>query len=506
MGIRLRLKKFSATRPETSSMGSWTGSEVKTRLSEAVRDCDVIASAMLAVAFCFVIVFGGRIMWSIAVLLSGALAISWRTGRTAGLIASVLAAVSFRLLCSGLANISMVLSFLLLCAALSWVLASYRHQWNEMQTERDEMRIMVDHAPLGIALLDKNRRVLRCNPTFREIYGWNEEDIVGRTPPLPESQRESWAGLIEHLQSGKSFVNIETLRARKDGSRFYARISGSPIFSHSAVLIGLVGFIARTDDGCHSDLLELKNLESLVQSSSEFMCVAQLDGRTFFLNDAGKDMIGLSDEAEINDMPLERFFNYEDQDRIKEILRLLPLQRIGLSSQTIHLKQFQTGGRIAVSCSFHVISDPLTQEPSSLACVAKSSGPDDAWGQEDRCDEEVFRAFFHNAPIAIVLVDTAGGPFESNALFQEMLGYEVEELRQMRFGQLVHPEDSPAGRKLFLSLMEGKIGRYQVNKRLVSRNGEVLFTKMTVALMRDREGKPSYAISMVERVAQGSMR
>jgi hypothetical protein len=72
----------------------------------------------------------------------------------------------------------------------------------------------------------------------------------------------------------------------------------------------------------------------------------------------------------------------------------------------------------------------------------------------------------------------------------------------MRFSQLVHPEDLPAGRKLFLSLIEGKIDRYQVNKRLLIRNGDVLLAKMTVALMRDRAGNPSYSISMVERVSQ----
>ncbi len=363
---------------------------------------------------------------------------------------------------------------------------------------------MLDRAPVGIALFDVNRKVLRCNPAFREIYGWNDEDIVGLTPPLPESQRESWADLVEHLQAGKSFVNIETVRARKDGSRFYARISGSPIFNHSRVLIGLVGFIARADDGGHSDQLELKNLESLVQSSSDFMCVAQLDRKTFFLNDAGKDMLGLYDEAEINETSLEEFFVDGDRIRIKEMLHLLPLQKIGFTTQTVRLRHFQTGHPLAVSCSFYVISDPLTQEPSSFACVAKILESDETWSQEDCRDEDAFRSLFRNAPVAIVLVNTSGEPFESNMLFQEMVGYEADELQRMRFSQLVHPEDLPEGRKLFLSLIEGKIDRYQVNKRLMSRNGDVLFTKMTVALLRDRDGKPSYSISMVERVPQSA--
>lgn len=485
-------------------MGPCTPAEFKAHLSDAIENRDVIAYAVLAAAFSLMAAFGGSAMWAPTVLLASVVIVSWRAGRAAGLIAAVLAAVLFRLIRSDSANISTVLSFLFLCAAMSWVLGSCRQQWKRMQTEIDEMTIMLDRAPVGIALFDLDRRVLRCNPAFREIYGWTDEDIVGRTPPLPESQRESWASLVEQLQAGRSFVNVETVRSQKDGSQFYARISGSPIFNNSGVLMGLVGSIARAEDGGHSDQLELRNLESLVQSCSDFMCVAHLDRKTFFLNDAGKDMVGLPYEAEINETPLEDFFIDEDRNRIEELLHLLPLQRIGFTTQTVRLKHLSTGHHLAVSCSFYVISDPLTQEPSSFACVAKALGSAETWSPKACRDEDAFRSLFRNAPVAIALVNAAGEPFESNTLFQQMLGYEADELRRMRFSQLVHPEDLPSGRKLFLSLIEGEIDRYEVNKRLISRSGDVLFTKMTVALMRDREGKPSYGISMVEQVSKGA--
>lgn len=484
------------------AMEPWTVSEAKAHLSKTLAHRDAIVFAVLATAFGLVIIFGGKAVWPPAALLGSTMLLSWRAGRAAGLITSVVAAVLLRLIRSDSTNIWTVLSFLFLCAAMSWLFGSYRDQWNQMQTERDEMRIMLDRAPVGIALFDVGRRVLRCNPTFREIYGWNDEDIVGHTPPLPDSQRESWDELVEHLQAGKSFVNIETVRARKDGSRFYARISGSPVFNRAGGLVGLVGFIARTEDGGYSDQLELRNLESLVQSSSDFMCVAHLDRKTFFLNDAGKEMIGLPYETDISETPLEEFFVEEDRGRIEELLRVQPLQRIGFTTHTVRLKHSQTEEPLAVSCGFYLITDPLTHEPSSFACVAKSLGSDAEWNPEPARGEEAFRSLFRNAPVAIALVNTIGEPFESNMLFQQMLGYGADELRRMRFSQLVHPEDLPAGRKLFLSLIEGKIDRYQVDKRLLIRNGDVLLAKMTVALMRDRAGNPSYSISMVERVSQ----
>jgi PAS domain S-box-containing protein len=464
--------------------------------SGAGRHTPLISYAVLLAAFCVVVRFGEALIWPPALLFGCCVLVSSQAGRTAGLIASVFSALLLGALHPGTASVRGSLGFLLLGSATAWLTARIQDRWRTLERERDEMRIMLDHAPIGVALFDINRKVLRCNPAFRDIYGFHGEEIVGSIPPLPDSQRESWADLVEQLRAGKSFVSIETVRAQKDGTQFYARISGSPVFDRTVSLVGLVGFIAKVDDGGYSELLELRNLESLVQRSSDFMCVTHLDRRTFFLNDAGKDLIGLPRDNEMDAVPFEDLFVDADRAHVAEILQELPTKRLEITAQTVHLTHLQTAQPVAVSCSFFVITDPLTKEDSSFACVAK------AVDEEAEYREEVLQPL-SEVPVAIVLVDATGVPFRSNALFQEMLGYDAKDLQQVKFSQLVHSDDVVEGCKQFLSLITGDIDYYQTDKRLQTRGGDILLTKITVALMRDRSGRPSYGFNIVESLDQG---
>ncbi len=102
----------------------------------------------------------------------------------------------------------------------------------------------------------------------------------------------------------------------------------------------------------------------------------------------------------------------------------------------------------------------------------------------------------------MALVQTSGQPFASNKKFQEVLGYTEAEVTAMPFAKLVHPDDLPSGRQLFLDLAAGKIDHYEVKKRLVHKQGSIIWTMMSVTLMRDREGKPSYSISAVQPLSE----
>jgi PAS domain S-box-containing protein len=384
-------------------------------------------------------------------------------------------------------------------ASLSWLALHVRQDWISLFDRTEQMKLMFDHAPIGIALFDLDRKVIRCNPAFREIYGWTDDEMIGTIPPLPESQQGAWEELVAGLREGKSFVEVETLRARKNGKHFYARISGSPLYNPRGVLVGLVGFIVKVEDSGYSEQLELCNLEALVQNASDFMCVGSLDRQIFFLNEAGKNILGIIDDQEYIGISIDRLFSTADRGRVLEMIRNLPLRDVGIRTRSLHLRQFETAYEIPVYCSFFLITDPITKEPSSFACVAQVLGNGQTHDPTTSEGEEAFRQLFRNAPVAIALVTTSGELFDTNSRLQEMLGYDGNELRAMRFSELVHPEDLPAGRSLFLRLASGEINRYRVKKRLLTRNGRELQTKMTVALMRTREGHPKYSISIIEQ-------
>lgn len=117
-----------------------------------------------------------------------------------------------------------------------------------------------------------------------------------------------------------------------------------------------------------------------------------------------------------------------------------------------------------------------------------------------RESETRFRAIFSDAAIGIVLVDLAGRPVESNPAIEQMLGYTREELRNMVFTEVTHPDDVLADWDLFAELVAGRRDSYQMEKRYLHKDGHIVWGNLTVSLVRDEADTPQFTIGMVEDI------
>jgi PAS domain S-box-containing protein len=121
---------------------------------------------------------------------------------------------------------------------------------------------------------------------------------------------------------------------------------------------------------------------------------------------------------------------------------------------------------------------------------------------ELRESEQRFRTIFDGAAIGIARVAPDGRILESNSALQEMFGYEAGELRNRRFGELVHPDDLPEELDPFRELAEGQSDRYRTEKRYLRKDGEPVWTNLTVSLVRGEDAEPLFYIAMVEDVTE----
>jgi PAS domain S-box-containing protein len=112
------------------------------------------------------------------------------------------------------------------------------------------------------------------------------------------------------------------------------------------------------------------------------------------------------------------------------------------------------------------------------------------------------RTIFDGAAIGIALADLEGRILESNPALQAMLGYSADELREMVFTEFTHPEDVTADMDLYRELVAGKRERYSLDKRYMRKDGQVVWARLTVSLVRARENEAPLAIAMVEDTTQ----
>jgi diguanylate cyclase (GGDEF)-like protein/PAS domain S-box-containing protein len=116
--------------------------------------------------------------------------------------------------------------------------------------------------------------------------------------------------------------------------------------------------------------------------------------------------------------------------------------------------------------------------------------------------EARFRLALENAPIGIALVGTEGSWLHVNPALTQMFGYSEDELRELTWQQITHPEDVAVDQALVDQTLAGEIEHYSMEKRYLRADGRVIWGLLTVGLVRDPAGEPRYFISQIEDVTE----
>jgi PAS domain S-box-containing protein len=107
-----------------------------------------------------------------------------------------------------------------------------------------------------------------------------------------------------------------------------------------------------------------------------------------------------------------------------------------------------------------------------------------------------------SASVGIHLVDLEGKVEDCNAALERMLGYTKEELATMLFTEFTHPEDAEKDTALFKELVAGERTHYLIQKRHVRKDGHTIWARVNASLVRGDDGKPEYAIRLVEDITE----
>ncbi|MFE2101318.1 MULTISPECIES: bifunctional diguanylate cyclase/phosphodiesterase [unclassified Streptomyces] len=112
--------------------------------------------------------------------------------------------------------------------------------------------------------------------------------------------------------------------------------------------------------------------------------------------------------------------------------------------------------------------------------------------------EARFRAVFEGAAIGIGIADLEGNVLQVNEALLRMFGGSGTNVRGRNVMEWTHPEDAPQTWKLYDELVRGEREHYHVEKAFNRPDGTVLWTNLTVSLLRDADGDPEYQLALME--------
>jgi len=118
-----------------------------------------------------------------------------------------------------------------------------------------------------------------------------------------------------------------------------------------------------------------------------------------------------------------------------------------------------------------------------------------------RESEERFRTVFEQAAVGIAICDLQGRFVRANQKQCDIFGYTWEELQNLTFMDLTHPDDRSFNRARLQSLLAGEISTFSIEKRYLHKHDRLIWVNVTVSLLRDRTGQPQYYIGVVQDIS-----
>jgi PAS domain S-box-containing protein len=229
---------------------------------------------------------------------------------------------------------------------------------------------------------------------------------------------------------------------------------------------------------------DIFKLASIVRFSSEFVGLASLEGKGFFINEAGSRIWGIEPE---------KIADYSIADFIPQELLPMVMREIGNVLETgsrwegdLPFRNIQTGEITDVHATGFVINDDVTGEALYLAIIAHDITERKRMEEELRESEQKYQSLFNSSlePIAVF----SGMPPKIlivNPAFVRRFGYTLDEILEGSTDDIftgVHPEDRQmVKRHLFGRFrQEDTPGQYEF--RALTKDGQVCWLEVSASM------------------------
>ena len=337
-------------------------------------------------------------------------------------------------------------------------------------------------------------------PSLKALLGYQDAEIPNRMENWashvhPDDRVAVWQAVNAYLEGVTESYEVEHRMLRKDGSTCWILARGSAIRSPDGKACRLTG----TD----TDITERKLTEEKLQNSeaellalfnamTDIVLVFDARGRYLKIAPTAPELL-YKPAPEVLGKTLAEIFPEAEANF------LLGHIRQTLASGQTHRLEY----RMEIGCKlfwFDASISPL--DIDRVMWVARDITARKQAEAALQKSEEKFRNLFDDAPIAISLASVRDyRMIKVNEAHRQMLGYTDAELTTMTFTELTHPEDLQADVEQVKQLVWGNISRFGSEKRLIKKNGELMWANLTMTLIRDGEGIPLYSMAAIEDIS-----
>ena len=380
-------------------------------------------------------------------------------------------------------------------------------QRQQVETRNALLACAVEHAGDAIYVSDADCKLEYANPAAEKMTGYTQAEILGKTPASlfrsGHHSEEFYQAMFDTIASGQVWRG-QIIAKRKDNSLCYQEATISPVCDRTGKITKVVA-VKRDVTLAIESQKALEESEERLRLALNAASMGTWDWNIL----TGKVTWSANLEALFGFRPGEFDGTYEtflacihpeDQEFVVESIKravynkedydiefriVIAENRIRWAGSKGQVFYDEKGTPVRMAG----IDLDITQRKRTEAALQKS--------------EKQFRQIFQEASFGMAVSDFYTHRFVNvNPAFYQLLGYSPSEITSLTFDEITHPEDLPLDLLYLEQTNQRKIDSYRREKRYFKKNGEVVWVKIAVTILRDEDGKPEFCLALSEDITE----
>jgi PAS domain S-box-containing protein len=302
--------------------------------------------------------------------------------------------------------------------------------------------------------IDSEKEALR--PGIEYFYGADIQRVMDDLIPSVQ-QKGAWNGelLYRHFKTG------DPVPVYLNAFRIDDPLTGEPIGMAS------IARDLRPEKAAHNEQYKLL---TLIDHSSDFVSLSDLEDNVSYVNAAGRIMLGIKSQEELQTHNSQYIIPSEIFKLTGKITKAL--QKDGKWSGEINYRHFKTGEPIPVFGTTMLVYDTATGKPQGRATIARDLRREMADKKALTDSEHLLKSITNASPTALWMSDATGEIIYVNQTWLEWTGMSYEEHMGNGWTKAILPEDRlKVGEKLISDIASRS--PYEVDFRLMRKDGEI---------------------------------
>ena len=240
--------------------------------------------------------------------------------------------------------------------------------------------------------------------------------------------------------------------------------------------------------------LESGDFKAMIDCAPEAIIVYNFE--TFlYLNPFAAERLG-ADAQSLVGQPIMQFVHPDSKEGV--ITRLRQLAATGQAGPPFEVRFVSRSGEVIPS---EIVSVPITVhgQKAILGFIRDISKRLEA-ERALRESEERFGNAFQYSPHGMAIVALDGRWLRANKSLGVMLGYSEDELREISFQTVTHPDDVAADLENLRRLVSGEINSYNRVKRYYRKDGRLIWVSIAVSAVHNAAGDPIYFVGQIQDI------